>query len=84
MRHPPESPARRAPTWRVRAALLEVLETVEPLTVPPTRPGSETDQPALVTALADIEPDQLADVGGKAANLGELVRGGCRCRPASA
>ena len=65
----------------VRAALLEVLETVEPLTVPPTRPGSETDQPALVTALADIEPDQLADVGGKALNLAELVRGGYRVPP---
>ena len=65
----------------MRAALLEVLETVEPLTVPPARPSSETDQPALVTALADIEPDQLADVGGKALNLAELVRGGYRVPP---
>ncbi len=65
----------------MRAALLEVLETVEPLTVPPARPSSETDQPALVTSLADIEPDQLADVGGKALNLAKLVRGGYRVPP---
>ena len=65
----------------MRAALLEVLETVEPLTVPPAPASSETDQPALVTSLADIEPDRLADVGGKALNLAELVRGGYRVPP---
>ena len=38
-------------------------------------------EPPLVMPLSDIGADQLADVGGKALNLAELLRGGFRVPP---
>ena len=48
---------------------------------PPDRPGPQ-DQ--LVIGLELVRKEMLAEAGGKAANLGELLAPDCRCRPGSA
>ena len=47
------------------------------------RAGTRSDgaEPPLMMPLSDIGADQLADVGGKALNLAELLRGGFRIPP---
>ena len=40
-------------------------------------------QEPLVVDLAEVSADRLAAVGGKAANLGELIKSGSTFRPAS-
>src|SRR6478752_626650 len=44
--------------------------------VEPSRAPSADDGSALVVDLAHLSADDLATVGGKAANLGELIRAG--------
>ncbi len=44
--------------------------------VPGTQPQPPEPQPGLVLALERTGAERLADVGGKAANLGELLRAG--------
>ena len=59
---------------------VEVLEAVPPPPVPPDPRSRDDDQP-LVTPLRDIGPGALDEVGGKALNLAELLRGGFRVPP---
>jgi phosphohistidine swiveling domain-containing protein len=57
------------------------LEIVEPPSLQPTRQNTGADQRPLVEQLSDIHFGELADVGGKALNLAELLRAGYRVPP---